>query len=117
MPKLSFSLGFKSNDFQQLDLPIEIRKANFSLVKRTLSSDVLDLPSGVYSVLATLPAGQQLFSNVAISDSDANVILKPDPDQESPHESHEQSHFNSRSLSVLAESDAIAETHEEKEAF
>jgi hypothetical protein len=117
VPRLSFTLGFKSNDFQQLDLPIEIRKANFSLVKRTLSSDIVDLPSGVYSVLATLPAGQQLFSNVAISDSDANVVLTPNPDQESPHESHEQYHFNVRSLSVLAESDAVPETHEEKEAF
>jgi len=117
MPKLSFSLGFKSNEFRQLDLPIEIRKPNLSLVKRTLSSDTLDVPSGMYSVLATLPAGQQFFSEASVGDRDTNVVLSPDSGQESPFESHEPYHFNVRSLSGLSEPAAAEQTLEEPEAF
>jgi hypothetical protein len=50
MSKLNFQLVFKSSELQSLDLPVEVRKPNPRLVKKTFSSKSVDLSPGKYFV-------------------------------------------------------------------
>jgi hypothetical protein len=95
MSKLSFQLAFKSGELQSLDLPIEVRKPNLALVTKTFSSKSVELKPGQYFVSATLPAGQELYTQVDVGDIDTTAILQPEPQDESPHESHERQLFMS----------------------
>src|SRR5258708_35293029 len=71
-----------------LDVPLEIRRPDSSLVKRTLASDGADLPAGAYYVSARLPGGQRLAQPFTITESPRAPLepqIQPDPDDESPH--------------------------------
>lgn len=100
MSRMSFRLGFKSTEMQSLDLPVEIRKPNLTLVESVLSSQTVEVEPGKYLVSATLPAGQELFSEVDVGDSTATVVLAPDPADESKNENHEQQRFMSKAAPV-----------------
>jgi hypothetical protein len=101
MSKLNFQLAFRSGELQLLDLPVDVRKLNLALVARTFSSKTVDLKPGKYFVSATLPAGQELYTEVDVGDTDATAVLQPDPQDESPHESHERQLFMSTLLGGL----------------
>jgi hypothetical protein len=93
MAKLNFQLQFKSSEFQSLDLPVEIRKPNLILVTKTLASKSVDVKPGIYFVSATLPAGQELYTQVEVHETGGTAFLQPKPQEESPHESHERQLF------------------------
>jgi hypothetical protein len=94
MPPLNVQLAFRSQEFQNdLDLPVEVRKPNMSLVAAGLSNEIFQIEKGDYYVIGRLPAGQQLISRVSVGDNGATTILRPRPEEQSPHESHEHVHF------------------------
>ena len=112
MPTLSFKLaGFRTQDFLNLDLPVEVRKPNLALVARTLTTQNVEVKPGTYFVTATLPAGQKLLAEVELKTSDATVELSPESGDMSPHESHEQHHF----LGTAFESSAAVASYNETE--
>ena len=93
MSRLSFRLAFKTSEFQKLDLPVEVRKPNLALVARTLATQTVDVQPGTYFVSATMPAGQELYTQVTVGETDVQATLEPE--EESPHESHERQLFMS----------------------
>jgi hypothetical protein len=100
MASVSFRLEFKTDELRALDLPVEVRKTNSTLIARALSSQTVDLPPGKYYATACLPAGQRLISPFEIDNVSAGtsivVTLAPDPEDESPHEWEEVSHYLAR---------------------
>lgn len=105
---LSFHLNFKSYEFANVDLPVEIRKPNMGLVTRTLSSRTVNVEPGTYYVIARLPAGQEIISEVEVKANELKPVeLKPDREDESPHEYHELQHF-SAGLGVAARARSAA---------
>ncbi len=100
MPQVAFRLDFKSFELQSLDLPIEIRKLNATLMARPLSTEHIELPGGRYYATASLPAGQRLLSTFEVIDPPVQdplvVTLAPEPEDESPHEWEEVPHFLGR---------------------
>lgn len=91
---LEFKLNFRSSEMENLDVPVEVRRPNLSLVARTLSSQRLEVEPGDYFVVAVLPAGQEMSCFVRVNeDKVTRVNLWPAPEDESPHENHELSHF------------------------
>ena len=101
MPQVGFRLDFKSFELQSLDLPIEIRKLNATLMARPLSTEQVTLPAGQYYATTSLPAGQRLLSTFEVVDPPVQdplvVTLAPDPEDASPHEWEEVPHFLGRS--------------------
>jgi hypothetical protein len=94
MSELFFKTDFHSSELRSLVLPVEIRRSNLALVKRSDTSQSVDLDPGVYYVSAKLPAGQVLLDKVTISaDAPSTVILAPAPGEQSPSESMELSLF------------------------
>jgi hypothetical protein len=110
MSKLSFRLAFKTSEFQNLDLPVEVRKPNLALVAKTLATKTVDVQPGTYFVSATMPAGQELYTQVIVGDTDALATLEPE--QESPHESHEQTFFMSTGLFAHSRLGLASDEHE-----
>jgi hypothetical protein len=98
MSKLSFRTQFRSYELNSLDMPVEVRKRDMTLVMRTLSSQTIDLEPGVYYVIAKMPAGQELCSRIELKpDSSETVVLQPEVEDETPHEWHGVQHFLERS--------------------
>lgn len=93
MKELSFKLGFRSDEMNSLDLPVEIRKPNSVLVKRARSTERVSLAPGPYFVTTRLPAGQTITREVLLGDADETVTLQPDPEDEWDREWGEQRHF------------------------
>lgn len=92
--RMEFKLHFKSYELENLDVPVEVRRPNLSLVARTLSSQPLEVEPGDYFVIAVLPAGQEMSSFVKVDEGEKKEVnLSPAPEDESPHEGHELSHF------------------------
>jgi hypothetical protein len=93
MAPLSFSLAFKTDDLRKIDLPVEIRKPNSTLVTRALSSQTIELKPGKYYGTAFLPGGQRLLQYFEMTEQPMVVTLTPDPDDESQNEWEETSHY------------------------
>jgi len=93
MAPLTFSLGFKTDELRKIDLPVEIRKPNSTLVTRALSSQAIELKPGKYYGTALLPGGQRLLQYFEMTDQPMVVTLAPDPDDESQNEWEETSHY------------------------
>jgi len=99
MARVNFQLRFHSSEMNALDVPLEIRRPDSSLVKRTVASDGVDLPAGSYYVSARLPGGQRLaqpFTIAAAQTAPLDLTLQPDPEDESPHEWEGLSQFLQR---------------------
>lgn len=99
MGRVSFQLRFQSAEMNALDVPLEIRRPDSSLVMRTLASDGVDLPPGSYYVSVRLPGGQRLaqpFTIAADQKAPLDLTLQPDPEDESPHEWEGVSQFLQR---------------------
>ena len=99
MSKLSFQLGFRSVELQSLDLPVDVRKPNLKLVAQSFSSQQVEVAPGTYFVSTTLPAGQELYTEVEVGETGAVALLVPDVQDESSHESHEMQRFMSSATS------------------
>jgi hypothetical protein len=93
MPSLSFSSSFESSDLARLDVPVEVREDDFSLVARAVSSNPVELDPGHYHILSKLPGGQELHSEITLGEADATVILAPDVADASPDSSLDLEYF------------------------
>jgi hypothetical protein len=105
MGRVNFQLRFHSSEMNALDVPLEIRRPDSSLVQRTLASDGVDLPAGSYYVSARLPGGQRLaqpFTIPAAQTAPLDLTLQPDPEDESPHEWESVSQFLQRRPTAAA---------------
>jgi hypothetical protein len=100
MAKVAFQLAFKTSELNALDLPIEIRKPDSTLIGRVLSTETIDLVAGSYYAVAGMPAGQRLIAPFEVAEPPApqalTVTLAPDAEDESPHEWEEVRHFLGR---------------------
>lgn len=99
MARVNFQLRFHSSEMNALDVPLEIRRPDSSLVMRIVSSEGADLPAGSYYVSARLPGGQRLaqpFTIAAAQTAPLDLQLQPDPEDESPHEWEGVSQFLQR---------------------
>jgi hypothetical protein len=91
---IEFDTRFKSFDFQELDLPVELRRPSYALVSRSIRSKPVSVEPGAYHVSATLPTGVEIFATVHVEPGKSvTAVLTPDAAAESPHESHEWQHF------------------------
>ena len=93
MALVTFVLGFKTGELRSLDLPIEVRKHDSTIVARTLASQAVDVRPGHYYASARLPGGQRLLQPFEMGDQPQTVTLVPDPEDESAHEWEETSHY------------------------
>src|SRR5258706_1871947 len=94
MSKLHFESGFMSPELNSLDLPVEVRKPDLTLVARGLSSQSVELAPGTYCFTAKLPAGQQLSGTVQVEEGkEETATLTPEPEVASPHEWQEVPHY------------------------
>lgn len=94
MSMLHFESGSTSSELNALDLPVEIRKPDLTLVARSLTSQPVELAPGTYYITARLPAGQQLYCTVEVEkDKDAKATLAPEPEGASAHEWQEVQHY------------------------
>jgi molecular chaperone DnaK len=83
MSTLSFNINLPTEKLKSLDLPIEIRKPNMALVKRTLASQSVGVKPGTYYVTVTLPAGQEISNTVEVGEGAHEVVvLTLDPDDD-----------------------------------
>jgi endonuclease G len=92
---LSFRTHFRSPELSQLEIPVEIRRPDLSVVARTTSSQTVPgLEAGEYIVMARLPAGQLLTASAqVVSGETRSVALEPDADDSSVRDSDEVPHF------------------------
>lgn len=99
--KLHFKCQFSSQQLSHIGLPVEVRKSDLVLVKTGLTTQPMELDPGTYYVTAKLPAGQELYGQATIKDSDTTVVLAPEPGDESPHEWQAEQHYFITPRSVL----------------
>lgn len=90
---LKFELEFKTGEFSELELPIEVRKSDLELVARPLSSETVSVEPGTYLISAELPSGQKITRFEEVSAGNNSITLAPEAADMSPHESHERTHF------------------------
>ncbi|CAN7191699.1 DNA/RNA non-specific endonuclease [Variovorax sp. LjRoot84] len=94
---IHFRTAFHSSDLQQLEIPVEVRTQNLTVVARTTSTQsVGGLAPGRYFALARLPAGQELTCSVDIPDApgpSVEAVLEPREQERSPHETEELSRY------------------------
>jgi hypothetical protein len=94
MSMLHFESHLEASELNSLDLPVEIRKPDFTLAARGLSSQPVELAPGSYYFTAKLPAGQQLYGRVEVEEGkEATAILAPEPEDASPHEWQAVQHY------------------------
>jgi hypothetical protein len=81
MNELRFERHFPSSDLNQMDLAVEIRRPNLSLVQRVLASETVQLQPGTYHVFARLPSGEEVHREVSVQENVQTppVVLAPDP--------------------------------------
>lgn len=75
MTKLKFDLAGVRGLPSGSEVPVEVRKANMSVVAKTLSSDEVQLDPGTYFVTAPLPGGQELVERIKIRGDKAHQTL------------------------------------------
>lgn len=104
MADLTFRLDFKTKALRSLELPIEVRRPNAALITTALSSETINLPVGEYYATTLLPGGQRLVTPFTLTGSPEqellSVVLAPDPEDASPYEWEEVSHFLGRSAAL-----------------
>lgn len=66
MSKIRFVCNLGEASLRELDVPVEVRKCNYTLVARRLSSQFFDLEPGIYYVSVILPAGQELYRLIRV---------------------------------------------------
>jgi len=94
MSTLTFKTNFHSEEMSSVDLPLEIRRPDLKLVKRTRTSQQVEVEAGTYHIIARLPAGQELQETVVVAPGQPQtVVLSPSTEDESPSETFEMSHF------------------------
>lgn len=112
MADLTFRLDFKTEALRSLELPIEVRRPNAALITTALSSETIDLPVGEYYATTRLPGGQRLVTPFTLTESpeheQLSVVLAPDPEDASPHEWEEVSHFLGRSAALRQSSSGMS---------
>jgi hypothetical protein len=102
MPPLTFRLDFKTPELRLLELPVEVRKPDATLVKTAMTSETIDLPAGAYYATTKLPGGQRLVSPFTLADAPQEVVLAPDVEDAPAQEWEAVSHFLGRSAAAQA---------------
>jgi hypothetical protein len=92
--QIRFLTKFASWEMDHLTLPVEVRRADLSLVARTVTSErVENLAPGLYHVTAFLPTGLELTTSLEVPEQEESpvveAILEPDPEDASPNETSE----------------------------
>jgi hypothetical protein len=84
--RLAFAIEYRGVPPRANELPVEVRRANLSVVKRCTSCDTIEIPPGKYFVSARLPSGQELETTVQVEEGagDTTAILRVE--SASPHE-------------------------------
>lgn len=77
MTRLRFSTKFTSPELRGLQLPLEVRSADQTLIGRVMTSESIDVEPGMYVVSARMPAGQEIRRIVEVGDKDLTVDLVP----------------------------------------
>jgi len=93
MSRLTFLFPMQSAELANLDVPLEIRDENMSLVANTLASQSVQVEPGTYIVTATLPAGQRVSKVVQAHGFHQEISLDVPSAQASPHEWREVDHY------------------------
>ena len=93
MSRLYFECRFKTYKLRSLDLPIEVRKPNLTLVIQCRSSQSVELKAGTYYLIARLPTDQKLYGKIQLAEGiDMLAILTSDEDK-AASEVQEMLHF------------------------
>jgi hypothetical protein len=100
MTRLNFSLQLEHAS--GIDLPVEVRRRNLTLVTRTTTWHGAEVEPGTYHVIARLPAGQEIATSVEAQGPYVSVPLKPDADDASPRETDSQRHYLVSAVSTPA---------------
>lgn len=92
---LDFEIRFRRpNAIGSVAVPVEVRKPDLTVVKTGLSTDKMVLEAGEYLVISRMPAGQEMVNHVNVKENVSNlVILRPEENEESPHESEAAQHY------------------------
>jgi hypothetical protein len=94
MSEIYAELQTPAFEVQPLQVPVSVLRPNGALVRGGLTRDPVTVEPGQYVVVARLPAGAQLTGRVEVgTDESAHVWLSPEPEDESPHETHGIPHF------------------------
>ncbi len=99
--QLNFQLNFRTNEFNNLELPVEIRRFDFALVDQTLSSEPVNVEPGSYVISTLFPAGQKITQIQEVTEGENQITIEPPEEIASPFESHEETHFLNRDCKSL----------------
>ncbi len=69
------TLRFASPGEGRADIPVEVRRANMSLVGRTVASGSVDVAEGTYFVTLSLPGGQPQTQQIEVKSTDDQVTI------------------------------------------
>ncbi|MER9687917.1 MULTISPECIES: DNA/RNA non-specific endonuclease [unclassified Mesorhizobium] len=95
---LKFTTDFRSNELKDLEIPLEVRALDSTVMARTTSLQTVgELPPGQYYVVASLPGGQNLSQAVKIpknpSSLPVEVQLSVRESQRSARETDERTEY------------------------
>src|ERR1700722_3393065 len=104
MTVLHVDANFQSAELMGLQLPVEVRRPNMSLVGVVMTGNSLKVDAGEYLVILRLPAGIEMEAPVTIATgvAAARVRLELDVIFRSPHESEEVQRFVRGTLALDA---------------
>jgi len=100
MARVTFTLAFETPELCALDLPIEVRKPDSTIVARALASESIEIAPGHYYASAGMPAGQRLLQPFEVTAQPLTVTLAPDAEDESAHEWEGTSHYMTKPRST-----------------
>lgn len=92
---LRFQTHFSTPELSRLDIPVEVRRKDLSVVACAMSSQTVPgLEPGEYLVMARLPAGQLLTASVHVTPGALQTVdLTPDSDGGSTQDANEVPRF------------------------
>jgi hypothetical protein len=77
MTRVRFTTGFRSDLLRGIELPVEIRTSDSTLLRRLMSSESIDVEPGMYVVATKLPAGKEIKRVINVTDREMTVDLMP----------------------------------------
>ena len=95
MSRIYATLSSKRNwELGSASLPVEVRRRDGALVARGVCRQHLEVAPGSYIVVSVMPGGTEMAGEVDVRPEEwAQVTLKPELEDESPHESEEVARF------------------------
>jgi hypothetical protein len=76
------------------EFPVEVRRDGGPVTARGMTGSQIHVEPGAYAVIARMPAGTTMTGEVTVGEHDNLIVqLRPEPEDESPHESEEVPRF------------------------